>query len=44
MQSGVVIMKDRMQLLIDLKQRIMLYGRVDDEQTAMDIARKWAAA
>ncbi len=37
-------MKDRMQLLNDLKQRIMMHGHVDDEQVAMDIARKWAAA
>lgn len=37
-------MKDRMRMLEDLKQRIMLYGHVDDEQAAMDIARKWAAA
>jgi len=37
-------MKDRMQLLEDLKLRIMAYGRVEDEQAAMDIARKWATA
>lgn len=37
-------MKDKMQLMEDLKQRIMLYSHVGDEQMAMDIARKWATA
>jgi len=37
-------MNDKMQLIENLKQRIMLYSHVQDEQMAMDIARKWAAA
>ncbi len=37
-------MKDKMQLMEDLKQRIMLHSNVEDEQMAMDIARKWATA
>jgi len=37
-------MKDKMQLLETLKQRIMFYGHVENEQAAMDIARKWATA
>jgi hypothetical protein len=37
-------MKDKMELLEMLKQRIMFYGHVEDEQAAMDIARKWATA
>ena len=37
-------MKDKMELIEDLKQRIMLHSHVQDEQTALDIARKWAMA
>mgnify|MGYP001361833529 CR=1 FL=1 len=37
-------MNDKMELLESLKQRIMAYGRVEDEQVAMDLARKWATA
>jgi hypothetical protein len=37
-------MKDKMQLMESLKQRIMAHGRIEDEQVAMDIARKWVAA
>ncbi len=37
-------MKDKMQLMENLKQRIMLHSHVEDEQMAMDIARKWATA
>ena len=37
-------MKDKMQLIENLKQRIMAYSHIDDEQLATDIARKWAAA
>ena len=35
-------MNDRMKLLDDLKERIMLHGNIEDENVAMDIARKWA--
>jgi len=41
---GVVQMKDKMELLENLKQRIMAYGHVEDEQIAMDLARKWVTA
>ncbi|MBI2664245.1 hypothetical protein HYX10_02785 [Candidatus Woesearchaeota archaeon] len=41
---GVVTMKEKMELIEDLKSRIMAYGHIQDEQIAMDIARKWAAA
>jgi len=37
-------MKDKMELLEDLKERIMAYGHVEDEQIAKDLARKWATA
>ena len=37
-------MKDKMEMLEHLKQRIMFYGHVQDEQAAMDMARKWATA
>jgi len=37
-------MEDKMKVLHSLKNRIMLYGHVEDEQIAMDIARKWATA
>ena len=35
---------DKMKLLEELKQRIMSYGHVQDEQLAADIARKWVTA
>ena len=37
-------MNDRMKLLEDLKERIMVHGKIEDENVAMDIARKWATA
>ncbi len=35
---------DKMKLLEELKQRIMAYSHVQDEQMAADIARKWVTA
>jgi len=35
---------DKMELIEDLKQRIMANSNVQDEQKALDIARRWAEA
>lgn len=32
---------DRMKLLEELKQRIIAYGHIQDEELAAEIARKW---
>ena len=37
-------MKDKMHVIENLKERIMLHSQIQDEQLAMDIARKWATA
>lgn len=35
-------MNDKMRMIEILRDRIMLHSRIEDEEKAMDIARKWA--
>lgn len=35
---------DRMKLLEELKQRIIAYGHIQDEELAAEIARKWVTS
>jgi hypothetical protein len=35
---------EKMDLIMDLKERIMSHGRVENDDLAMEIARRWANA
>ena len=34
-------MNDKMRIIETLRDRIMLHSHIEDEEKAMDIARKW---